>query len=812
MDASDSSKLLTELISATSSLEIQKILRALGDRSDLEIDEIFGELKLFWHPYGDNTSNLSTIGLATKPGRSLTERLTNGEDAVLEGRALTAATPPKSPRLAAKQWFDRPISGPDSGLFQWEISGRGYDRLLNIVLTSSGSETAPTVDVVDQGIGIKPSDFPVTILSLQAGNKISKFYLVGAFGQGGSSTLAFCDYVVIVSRHKQDSRVGFTIIKVMAMNENYKEDSYVYLASRDENGNVAVPSAEIAEGALALYKPKQGLSLPTVQHGTLVRHVAYKLGDIAGALGPAPGNLYHYLHCSLFDPLFPFRIVDLRFSGKERDELVTGSRNRLMRLAHKAKGSETEEAGSEIRHYRPMEYVVPYGTNETSIGIEYWVVFNHRRRKDGSITLRPQSNELYINTGHPIVGTLNGQNQGELTAKILRDVGLSMVAKHIAIHIDATNVNRTVRRELFSTSREGFKEGDILRGIVRVLEKMLSEDEELQKIERELTEKLARQEDKSTDDEVKKQVTRLLLDAGLQLQEEGPSITPGEGEMQSVRKERRGRHRVADPLPTLPFPDVTRFEIVAPQDKLEVNINDSEVVLVETDADSEFDNRGLVAIRSEPGLLEVAAKAPLRGGRLRWRMRPKESATPGATGRIVAALTKPDGSQIRDERDYVILPPQEEKVKVKKGLVPPFEILPIHPENEPETWENLWPNYGDDVTSDKQASVAYRVLHAQNKVIVYYSIIFRPYLEQIERLKQGSQALVEIFDRNYKIWIGYHAILQDRAQTNESQEIPEDIIDSIKEQERIRVARMQVKQALRTAELTQDLLRYKSSQ
>jgi len=804
--------LLNELLTTTSSSGIRKILKSIGDRNDLEIDEVFGELSYFWHPYGDNTSNLSTIGLATKPGRSLTERITNAEDAILEDRALSGVTLPKSPRAAAKQWYDRPISGPDCGLFQWDYSVHGYDRFVNIVLNSSGFENAPTIDVIDQGIGIRPSDFPNTILSLQAGNKISKFHLVGAFGQGGSSTLAFCEYAVIVSRHKEDNRiVGFTIVKVMALNENYKEDSYVFLASRDENGNVTVPSVEVPDGPIDVYQVNSEVSLPSIKHGTIVRHIGYKLGDVAGSLGPAPGNLYHYLHCSIFDPLFPFRIVDLRIPGKEKDELVTGSRNRLMKLAHKSKGSEIEETGSEIRHYRPMEFVVPHGTNETSLGIEYWVVFNHKKRKDGSVTLRPQSNEIYINTGHPIVGTLNGQNQGELTAKLLRDIGFSMLSKHIVIHIDASNVNRTVRRELFSTSREGFKDGDILRGITKVLEKMLSEDDELQKIERELTEKLARQEAKSTDDEVKKQVTKLLLDAGLQLQSEGPSLAPGGKELQVVHKEKRGRHRVADPLATLPFPEVTRFEIVAPQDELEVCVNDSEVVLIETDADAEFDHRGLIAIRSEPELLEVAAKAPLRGGRLRWRVRPKESAKPGDVGRVIATITKPDGTQMRDERGYKVLAQPEEKAKTEKGLIPPFEILPIHPETDPQIWDTLWPDYGDDVSHEKQASVAYKVIRTQNNVIVYYSTIFSPYSEQVERLKQTNTGLMEIFERNYKIWIGYHAILQDRGQSIESQEIEEESMELIKEQERTRVARMQIKQAYRTAELTQDLLRHKSS-
>ena len=59
---------------------------------------------------------------------------------------------------------------------------------------------------------------------------------------------------------------------------------------------------------------------------------------------------------------------------------------------------------------------------------------------------------------------------------------------------------------------------------------------------------------------------------------------------------------------------------------MEIHLNDIETVLAETDADAEIDRRGLIAIRTEPDCLELAAKAPLRGGRLRWRLKPRVTA------------------------------------------------------------------------------------------------------------------------------------------------------------------------------------------
>jgi hypothetical protein len=145
--------------------------------------------------------------------------------------------------------------------------------------------------------------------------------------------------------------------------------------------------------------------------------------------------------------------VDIRDPKKSRDELITGSRNRLLKLSDGSKdelGAELE-AGSSIRHHRKMEYVAPHGSTDPSIGIEYWVVFNYRKSGD-QITLRPRSNEIYTQPNHPIIFTLNGQNQGEMTGHLLRDLGYGMLSRHMVVHIDATLCDSVTRKALFATT------------------------------------------------------------------------------------------------------------------------------------------------------------------------------------------------------------------------------------------------------------------------------------------------------------------------------------------------------------------------
>ncbi len=760
------SNLLTRLLYESSSPAVKEILEEIGDFSDVGLDAPFGQLGLFWHPYGGNSSNYSTIGLATKAGRSLTERITNAIDAILEERATASPAKPTSPQRAASEWFGRPITGADTGLFSWEYSDGQYDRKVAVVLLPSEDENAPTVDILDYGIGLTAEQFPKTILSLQSGNKLNKKYLLGAFGQGGSSTLAFSEYALILSRSKsQTDKLAFTLIRILSLGDDYKEDCFAYLAVKDDQGNVIVPSIEFTSDELSIYRNLPGrIKLPDLKHGTLVRHFSYKLQDLTGTLSPQPGNLYHFLHFSMFDTLLPFRVVDLRDSGKEKNEVVKGSRNRLMAYAEKSTEDDEVLGRTQLKHYRPMEYVAPIG-HEPCIGIEYWVIYN-QEKKSGEYRLRKDTSALYVQKKYPIVGTMNGQVQGELPAQMLREIGLSLISRYIVIHIDATKVPTKIRRDLFATTREGFKEGPVLSSIMQVLEKMLREDDKLFSLEKELTEKLTSREAETANAEVRKQITKLLLDAGFTARTEGQSLSEGKGESLRIPREKPRAPRVVDPLPTLPFPQVTRFEIVTPKPVMNIHLNDSETLLVETDADAEFDKRSLIGIRFDPNLLEIASKSPLRGGRIRWRLRAVEGAQPDATGKIYVTITRLDGTQIVDGIDYKLLPELEKQTKQNKGSVPPFDVVPISPEED--VWSLLvWPNL--DETEEKIKSVA------------------------------------------YKIWIGYHAILQQIENHGSPSGADEDAYEKLFEDERVRVAQIQVKQAMKTAELMHRLSKEQSA-
>ena len=798
----DLQKLFYQLYVATTSEQVSLILREVGDRSDQAPGNPIGSSGLEWRLFGDTLSNQSSIGLGTKPGRSITERITNGFDAILEKRAQPQqGILPQSPSAAAERWFGRPVTGPDTGLFSWKYSVEQYDRLISMVLLPSDKPDTATIDVMDRGCGIPNAKLPTTILSLQQGNKITKKYLVGAYGQGGAATLSFCDYALIVSRSVDEPDIiSFTIIRILSMSDDYKVDTYAYLVMSDDK---RVPA--ISTGALELYPyiadraEVAKLCGDAFTNGTIVRHFAYRLTGLDGKLGPASGNLYHFLQSSLFDPLLPVGLIDLRDLKKVRREVILGSRNRLMKRAQASLPEEDEDeqfARIQLKHYRPMEYFAPHGGFEPTIGIEYWVVFAYRKTK-GGLERRGYSCELFVNKLHPIVGTVNGQNHGELSAQIIRDAGFPLLSRHMVVHIDASRVGARVIRELFSTNREGFKDGPVLAMLQDGLQVMLKEDSRLAQLERELVDDIATQSNQSASDEVKRQVVSLLLEAGFKPQEVGPAPIPGRGDNAAITPP-GPRPVIPDPLPTLPFPQVTKWQIVYPVGAFELPLSALKTIVIETDADSTFDTKGMLSIRFEPAVVDIASKSVLKGGRMRWRVKTSDAAKLGDDFLITCTLTKPDGTQLKSDVVGTVVPAPVKSSKASRAPIPDFDIVGIHPKDDGTTWNALWPDLdADDCSEEKLASVAYRVLKT-DKLIVYYSKVFTPFASELQKLTLADSPLLPYFRTNFEVWIGYHAILQhaDSGSNGKAEEIGSQLED-----ERCRVATVEVKQAVKSSEI-----------
>jgi len=210
----------------------------------------------------------------------------------------------RSPREAASAWLGVPGKDGLSALTnkqRQDLAARAVVRLE----PGEGSQSR-LVTVIDKGIGIEPDRLEGTILSLNESNKIQKHYLAGTYGQGGSSTFAFCKYAVIVSRRSGSDRVGFTLVKYEDLPaDDFKTGRYVFLVNDD---------APLEAPAVA----------DDIEHGTIVRHFGYDLTGYTSALGSK--SVYGILGRIMFDP-----VSAIRFENRVHNwnRTIKGARNSL---------------------------------------------------------------------------------------------------------------------------------------------------------------------------------------------------------------------------------------------------------------------------------------------------------------------------------------------------------------------------------------------------------------------------------------------------------------------------------------------------
>lgn len=258
-----------------------------------------------WFPVGGERGNGGRIKLAGDPMNPIGERTINGIEALIEmERQLELkkgpAVCPTSPRDAVKRYFELP---PLEEIPKWRqtIHGqkpREYARSLatkiRVRLVREGRPAEYTVMIEDDGIGQNPDKVHSTLLSLSASDKPDKPYLIGVFGQGGSSTFAASGYSWLLSRRHPElndgaeGTVGWTVVKHV-FPKGRRDDYFAYLASHPD-GRVATLPASAAD-------------VIGLKHGTRFAHVKYDFGKTEPAR-----RLYPALNHLLFNPVLPYEL------------------------------------------------------------------------------------------------------------------------------------------------------------------------------------------------------------------------------------------------------------------------------------------------------------------------------------------------------------------------------------------------------------------------------------------------------------------------------------------------------------------------
>ncbi len=335
MNALAPSDLLRRLLSVRATPQVEAIMASLPIVSPEQYQWLSAEDrssawepgKLHWVPVGKDRGNGGRIKLAGEPMNPLAERLVNGMESLVELARLRellktpTAVMPANPREAVLRYFGFPKLDSIERLDDDERKEKRalVDKVrkrLSITLDYEKKSREFAVTIRDHGMGQVPAMMHRTLLSLGRTDKADKPYLIGVFGQGGSSAFSISRYSIVVSRRASDIRgknddagAGWSIVREIQP-KGRRDPYYAYLAATEDGD---VPRIEVGEADRAGFT-----------NGAHFCHVGYDFGASDSAIAR---SMYQSLNHVLFNPVMPYEL----FALKDTPEPMLGTAQRLAR-------------------------------------------------------------------------------------------------------------------------------------------------------------------------------------------------------------------------------------------------------------------------------------------------------------------------------------------------------------------------------------------------------------------------------------------------------------------------------------------------
>jgi len=465
---------LTRLLSVFNKDDLNAFIDSIGFNTldDKNMNENI--LDDSWEYVGHNEQNASVIDMLESGEKGIIERITNGIDAVLQKQMLNhniinANNPEKIVKIAYPKYYDHYqniIAGHKSG-------NQSYDASDQVTLAVNDGErkSTPTFDIVDLGTGIQGDDFSSTILALHGKNKVKKdtSYMIGAFGQGGSTSLAFAYATIIVS--KVNHKYYFTIVKKVHL-KDYKNHAYFYLS---RNNKIFEIENDYIDGSDVKYIN----DFLDATSGTLVRMIdleissRYRERDIA-----KPRMLGDYFNTELFGTPLPIRMIE------NRKHFIDETKHNQNRYVYGTKLKLKTWKRNVFEEYSGYIEIVH---NERTYKIDFYIILPTEKSDWVNDNKCKETYEMFNIHEKPIIFTVNGQYiNGENFTK-LANRGLSFLKYRLLAHIDLDMLGNE-KYQFFTTDRSRIKNTDLTAGFVDKVIKELSENKLLIEINRIISE------------------------------------------------------------------------------------------------------------------------------------------------------------------------------------------------------------------------------------------------------------------------------------------------------------------------------------
>jgi len=335
IDSLASEELLRRMLAVTTTTDMEALLATLPVVSENDssfdaarADSTWKPGHLHWMPVGGDRGNAGRIKLANHPVNPLAERIVNGMEALIELYRTAElnldshAGAPENPRAAVSRYFGLPaldqipkIEDRTERDRLWSVA-REIARSLRLKLSTARINGKPsfTIMVEDDGIGQSSDMVHRTLLSLGSTTKGDKPYMIGLFGQGGSSAFSISRYSWVLSRRAREALgdckdgPGWSVIK-QVFPKGRRDDYFAYLAAAPD-GRVLTFDAAAAD------------AVGMVQ-GTRFAHIGCDFQGVGGS--SVTRNLFPALNHVLFNPMLPYEL----YAGRDTADLMWGNAYRL---------------------------------------------------------------------------------------------------------------------------------------------------------------------------------------------------------------------------------------------------------------------------------------------------------------------------------------------------------------------------------------------------------------------------------------------------------------------------------------------------
>ncbi len=722
--------------------------RLLKANTSSDIEEIISTIQneIEWLPLGGKISNSGLIHIGSEPYDGITERLTNAIDAIIEMHVELNQNYKqiKSPRIAVEKIYDI-----KDGNLRWAKDQIG-SLASNIKLKFlDGDEIKrPTIEIIDKGIGQHPSDFKSTLLSLNEENKITKFYLIGAFGQGGQTSFRYCKngYGIIISRRHpkllhdgQPDQIGWSIVRYWdpsTEEQPFKIGSYQYCVQRQSK-------------AILTINPK---ILPIAfEHGTIIRLISYGLSKgTSDVLQPA-NTAWSYISQSLFDPILPIRIFEGRDRYEKGNSALSGLAPRLW----------TGGKGEKVTISMSNEYEINLGKNG-KININYWYLKSIAG--PGEQVKWRDRKKAYVSGNHAVFITLNGQRHGIETTTFLRDkVGLTFSSDNLIVQVDCDNLSNMAKKDLTSSTRERLVEGPIKDLLFDEVARHLRDDRNIKALEKEQKELITSDSTFRETTKIRKLIGQYIVqnkELSDFLFKTSAETTKGEKEKKEKPEEKQEEEK-SNEIPTddeitpeeLEIPELkeipTTLLITNKKDPIPIEKGGTTLIRLETNVidsylDSEKNSR--LNFSTKKNAIKEKSHSKLRNGKISFYIYCPITTRIGTKDHIKFELEIANQSPLIVERDVICIEPQKKRIIKQEVKLPEPKIIQIN--HKDPRWKSR--NYdensvGEIFLADIESAIIVNIenCHLENS------------------FKKMDKTLIDVSKDRYVAAIAYYLLLQE---------------------------------------------------